>query len=144
MNIAAVASGNRVQGNFIGTDVSGTIALGNGTGVFIQASFTAGPKKNIIGGPAPGEGNVISGNTRGVFIEDDDLVGTIGNLIQGNLIGTDVSGTSALGNVTYGVEVRGASDNTIGGNSAGEGNIIANNGLAGVFVNNTFPGGVPP
>ena len=46
--------------------------------------------------------------------------------------------------MTYGVEVRGASDNTIGGNSAGEGNIIANNGQAGVFVNNTFPGGVPP
>ena len=134
VNIAASAAGNRVHGNLIGTDVSGTISLSNGIGVWLQASFFDGPTNNLIGGPAPGEGNVISGNRIGIFIEDDDLVGTTGNLIQGNLIGTDISGTGALGNSSFGVWVRGASGNTIGGTASGEGNVIAHNGGDGVFV----------
>src|SRR6185503_12156182 len=87
------AAGNQVMGNFIGTNVSGTFALGNGLdGVFINNA-----PSNKIGGTSPGAGNVISGNT--VFNGVDVLgAGSTGTLVQGNFIGTDVSGSIALGN----------------------------------------------
>ena len=87
---------NVVAGNFIGTDVTGTVALGNGAdGVRIRH----GAHANLIGTDGDGvadeaERNVISGNTdHGVYIAD---AGT--NVVAGNYIGTDVTGTVALGN----------------------------------------------
>ena len=109
------APGNVVQGNFIGTDVSGTIALGNAAGVEIQGS------NNQVGGTTTGARNVISGNLGGVSI-----VGS-GNLVQGNYIGTDVTGTADLGNLAGGVGLNG-SNNIIGGTVPGAGNLIAFNG----------------
>jgi hypothetical protein len=89
---------NWIAGNDIGTDATGTIALGNnGVGVAI----VAGARSNIIGTDGDGvgdaaEGNLISGNgSNGVEIDD---AGTSGNLVAGNLIGTDASGTRALAN----------------------------------------------
>ena len=77
---------NRVQGNFIGTDSTGTRPSGNDLGVLIS-SLEDGPpaEKNMIGGTQPGEGNLISGNARcGI-----NLVGEVdGAVIQGNFIGT--------------------------------------------------------
>jgi titin len=115
-------SGNLVQGNLIGTDITGTQALGNGEGVFV---FRGG---STIGGPVAGAGNLISGNT----FHGIELFGS-GNLVQGNLIGTDITGTQALGNAQDGVVV-GASNNTIGGTMAGAGNVIAANGGSGVLI----------
>jgi hypothetical protein len=111
------ASGVTVQGNYIGTNSTGTAALANQNGVEVTAS------NNTIGGSVAGARNVISGNSKdGVLIDS----GVSGVQVQGNYIGTDATGTSALGSETSGVEVAG-SNNTIGGTVAGARNIISGN-----------------
>jgi YVTN family beta-propeller protein len=112
-----------VQGNFVGVDALGTSPLGNATrGV---QSETNG---NTIGGMSSFESNIFSSNGQfGVWL----AAGT-NNLIQGNFIGTDLSGTLNLGNTGHGVEVSGsASDNSIGGTAP---NHILHNGLDGIHV----------
>jgi uncharacterized repeat protein (TIGR01451 family) len=115
-------SNNLVQGNFIGTDITGTVALGNK-----NAGISIGASNNTVGGTMPGTGNLISGNGDGV------LIANAGNLIQGNLIGTKADGTSPLGNLDDGLVISG-SNNTIGGTGSGAGNVIAFNSKAGAFV----------
>ena len=120
------ATGNLIQGNLIGTDIGGTAALGNRLGVDIY-----GTSGNTIGGTVTGAGNVISGNTgHGIVIEGP---GASANLVQGNLIGTDATGMSRLGNAIDGIVLLGSS-NTIGGTVAGAANTIAFNSGAGVAV----------
>lgn len=123
----AGATGNKVQGNFIGTNRAGTAALGNSrSGVFISDSSS-----NTVGGTSPGAGNVISGNTQhGVHLLG---IGGTGNTVQGNLIGTDAGGAAPVANTLNGVFVRSPS-NTIGGAAMGADNTIAFNGQAGVYV----------
>jgi titin len=123
------AAGNVVSGNYIGTDASGAVALGNGErGVYIRSA-----QNNIIGGDTPGERNVISGNGfSGVEVGG----GAMGNTVSGNYIGTDASGTVALGN-GYGNGVRLYSDaenNTVGGDTPGERNVISGNDYSGVLL----------
>jgi hypothetical protein len=126
-------SGNLVEGNYIGTDVTGTHALGNGVGVSM-GNPTSGPS-TIIGGTAPGAGNLISGNVRGIRIADSTShLGFNGALVQGNYIGTDVTGTRALSNSNWGVVLDNTNFATIGGTSPGAGNIIAFNKAGGVVV----------
>jgi parallel beta-helix repeat protein len=125
----ADSSGNIVSGNYIGTDSSGSTALGNTYhGVFIDYGAN-----NNIGGSTDGERNVISGNGwDGVSLDGSS---TSGNTVSGNYIGTNASGTSALGNSHSGVYlVYGAHDNTIGGSTSGAGNLISGNGSDGVQV----------
>ncbi len=100
---------NKVEGNYIGTDVTGTVPLGNDRGVAISGAATF----NTIGGTTAQARNLVSGNTGyGVGIFDRF---TSNNKVEGNFIGTDVTGTLALGNGD-GVHVFGAaSNNTIGG-----------------------------
>jgi hypothetical protein len=126
--------GNTVQGNFIGVDASGTKALGNGNnGVNIAGLGNAGSiGNNLIGGTTAAARNIISANGQhGVAVagqfEANDLV-------QGNFIGTDVTGTAALGNVFSGVVIVDATNTTVGGKVAGAGNLIAHNGEIGVDV----------
>ncbi|RUL86295.1 NosD domain-containing protein [Tautonia sociabilis] len=128
-------TGNRVVGNFIGTDASGTVALGNrDDGVQIVDSTG-----NTIGGLDPAEANLISGNRRGVVIGQGQGR-TTGNLVVGNRIGTNASGSAALGNAQEGVLLAsGAVGNTIGGENAGAGqrtagNLISGNGGSGIRV----------
>jgi hypothetical protein len=118
-----------IQGNFIGTDPSGSTvscSANNGVNVF-------GGGGNTFGGPAPADRNLISGNvSRGLSIADNG-----GNTIQGNLIGTRANGTDPLGN-QIGVEIS-SPNNTVGGDNAdsdnaGEANRIAFNGSDGVQV----------
>jgi hypothetical protein len=119
-----------VEGNFLGTDASGTVAVGNTYhGVYVQSGNVR------IGGAAPAARNVISGNRfAGIAV-----YGTGTNtVIQGNLIGTDATGARPLGNALYGVEnissySPGVSATKIGGTNTGEGNVIAFNGL-GVWI----------
>jgi parallel beta-helix repeat protein len=118
---------NTIQGNFIGTDTTGTQPLGN-AGIGIHVSFE---RNDTIGGTAAGAGNVIAANGQdGIKV---DGIFASGNVIAGNFIGTDPSGTLALGNGGNGVSVL-VSNNTVGGTAAGAGNTIAFNKGAGVAV----------
>jgi hypothetical protein len=123
------AAGNLVQGNFIGTDVAGTgVGLGNlGDGVDLFDAVG-----NTIGGTVAAARNVISNNAlHGVRIQGSEATG---NLVQGNFIGTDVTGGAALPNAVHGVYVDGAAINTIGGVTPGAGNVISSNFNMGVEI----------
>ena len=127
------AGGNTIVGNFIGTDASGGIARPNTfTGVL---ATTAG---NQIGGTAPGDRNVISGNNVGVFFLN---AGASGNLLQGNYIGVNAAGTADLGNTNVGVQINNAPGNTIGGTLAGAANVISGNDLGGIDITNSSASG---
>lgn len=129
--VARGTTGNLVQGDYIGTDISGTRALGNTYAVEVGNSPLTGPS-NLIGGTAPGAGNLISGNGVGVYINDvASSAAHTGAVVQGNSIGTDVTGTRALANAT-GVWVYRTDVATIGGTVPGAGNTIAFNTSYGV------------
>ncbi|MFH1918378.1 MAG: hypothetical protein ABIP48_00610, partial [Planctomycetota bacterium] len=141
--ITASSANNVVAGNFIGTDVTGASALGNGhNGVHLlhdAFSNRIGTNGDGIGDAA--ERNVISGNSRsGVALYSMVDFGTRNNVVAGTYIGTDLTGTAALGNGLYGVNIdRGALSNRIGTDGDGvadaeERNLIAFNALAGVVV----------
>jgi len=98
--IAIFTGENVVQGNFIGTDRTGTVGLGNGNGI----SITGGGSNNTVGGSGSSARNIISANGHtGVFMGGTD--GTSANRIEGNYIGTDESGRHALGNVSEGIQI---------------------------------------
>jgi CSLREA domain-containing protein len=128
--IRNAASENLLEGNFIGTDVTGTASLPNSTHGVVLDSLA---HDNFIGGTAPGGRNVISGNAQdGVRVQAS---GTTGNIIEGNLIGTAVNGTDPLPNAQDGIGIRAsASGNTVGGTGAGAGNVISGNTDDGIQV----------
>jgi hypothetical protein len=122
----AIATGNKVQGNYIGPDVSGNGDLGNSSyGIRVYDA-----PANLIGGTAAGEGNVISGNERGISLEQD---GGTDNVVQGNFIGTNAAGTAGLGNDGSAVEIFSA-NNLIGGTTAGARNVISANKQGGIVI----------
>jgi hypothetical protein len=138
-----------IANNLIGTNAAGTSALGN-TGIGLSVSVDNATVEN----------NVISANYEGV------VVGTVYPLSEvhlqhdvflGNLIGTDKTGTIALGNKTTGIEID-TSAITIGGTGPGQANVVAHNGYGiimmhgqqdqftrnSIFGNTGFPGSPPP
>ena len=129
--LIAESHNNVVSGNYIGTDVTGTVDLGNSYGAWIKGSSS-----NTIGGTTVGERNIISGNDgHGIKIEGvpSSESETANNIVLGNYIGTDASGTEDLGNLYSGIcIVTGAQSNTIGGD--GVGNTIAFNYEDGIFI----------
>ena len=116
-------TGNVIAGDYIGTDASGEVARRNATGVSISHL-----SNNRIGGTSAADRNVISGNGDGVFTS----VQTINNVVQGNYIGTDASGTLPLGNYNGIVFLSGFNTNLVGGSSEGAGNVIAGNNNDGI------------
>jgi len=141
-----------IQGNYIGTDVTGTIAIGNTRhGIFLHSPYASpgyagsngayGSKTNTI------NGNLISGNGtlpngysdafsggEGHAISVSDA-STTGNIIQTNLIGTDVTGMLKISNRNDGVSVFTGSSTLIGGATAALGNVISGSTLGfGVFL----------
>ncbi len=126
--------GNTIEGCYLGTDVRGTLALANeGAGVLVLES-----DNNTIGGTSPNAGNVISGNTAwGIFLGP----GVVGNEIVGNLIGTDSTGTAALGNGQAGIELHRATNNTVGGRTPEARNVISGNAVGVTIKNVTGVGG---
>jgi hypothetical protein len=116
-----------VQGNFIGTNASGTAALANNFG-----GLVIGYGPNTIGGTVPTARNVISGNgNEGIRITGSSATG---NLVQGNYIGTDVSGTVRIANNGSGIRIDNAPGNQIGGTATGARNVIAGNVSNGVSI----------
>lgn len=128
----AVYAGNSITGNQIGTNPQGTSAAGYGNrsdGIF----FGAGAQRNVIG-----PGNVLSGNaSAGIEFLHSSVVG---NVVQGNRIGTDAAGKVAIGNGELGILVaNGADGNTIG--TAAAPNLISGNRLGGISLGTAaFPG----
>ena len=120
-------SGNVIQGNYIGTDASGNLALGFDSGIAIFNSTD----DNLIGGTAPGAGNVISGNGFGFSIEGFNAGAEgppTGNILQGNLIGVGADGSTPVPNRVQGVRISSAMNTVVGGSTPGAGNVIAFNG----------------
>jgi RTX calcium-binding nonapeptide repeat (4 copies) len=119
--------GNTIRGNFLGTDQSGKLDRGNGTsGVALFSS------NNTVGGSAPADRNIISGNDfTGVAVVNQ---GVTGNQILGNLIGTDDTGTGDLGNQGAGIRIFNGAGTIVGGSQAGAANVIAFNSGAGIDV----------
>jgi CSLREA domain-containing protein len=125
----------RVEGNYIGTDYTGTEDVGNSmAGIELQNSSPEAAPGYVIGGSAPGAGNLISGNDQqGIYI-----LGGKNNVIQGNLIGTDGTGAAPLANSGDGIFLLGeAGNNLIGGSALGARNVISSNAANGIFVSNS-------
>ncbi len=123
------SSNNTIVGNFIGTNASGTAGAGiNGNALNISGS------NNTIGGTTAADRNLVCSSLCGIVIS-----GT-GNIIQGNYIGTDITGTLSLGNA-YGNVTVSSSNNTIGGTAAGAGNLIEYDpNMAGVIISGNITG----
>ncbi len=125
----AGAANNRLEGNVIGLDLTGTVALGNAN---VGVRIAAAAHDNTVGGVPIGSGNLISANgADGVL-----LVGanTKQNTVAGNLIGTDLAGTVDLGNASSGVAIVAATTNTVGGAGLDASNLISGNDLFGVAI----------
>ncbi len=127
--VVSGGGGNVFQGNTIGTDAFGTnYGLGNmGNGIDIQDS-----PGNIIGGLAPGEGNLLSGNTQAGLVLGGS--GCVSNLVEANFIGTDASGTRFMANFQDGIVILNAPGNLIGGLTPQARNIISGNVANGIAI----------
>jgi uncharacterized repeat protein (TIGR01451 family) len=143
------AKNSLVQGNFIGTNATGTAAAGNTNGLFILSSAQG----NTIGGAAAAERNLISGNTTAGISMGNSL--TSSNVIENNYIGTNASGTAAIANL-QGLSLNSPDHDTVRNNlisgntgspqfSAGIGifntanNIVVVGNRIGVAANGTSP-----
>ncbi len=106
-----------------------------GTGIQIQGSGNViGGDRSVGRGPV-GQGNVVSGNTSsGIMISGDGGGGAARNVVVGNFIGTDASGTRAMGNGVDGMWVQKAANNRIGGPEVRDRNIVSGNGWSGIML----------
>ena len=121
------ATGNFVQGNFVGTDVTGTVRFR-----CHDSCIEIADGDNTVGGSAAGAGNRVGGSDGAGIRVQAKADGTV---IQGNFIGTDETGTAILPSATYGIHVYQTSGGvTIGGINAGEGNVVSNSLIAGIGV----------
>jgi hypothetical protein len=124
---------NLLQGNIVGLDAAGNLLLPNGSA---GVAFLNDCSGNTVGGPAAGAGNVLSGNGEfGLVL----INGTTQTIVQGNRIGTDAGGSFDRGNTLSGIIVQNSTGNTIGGEAAGEGNLISGNSENGIYL--LFAGG---
>ncbi len=139
---ASSGTNHKIEGNFIGTDPSGTQALGNGVffpGVGNEgAVFVSSGNNTTIGGATKEARNLISGNNgTGIRLQSSN------NTVAGNLIGTKKDGTTALPNLRSGVNLDSeATTTTLGGDTANAANVIAFNSEDGVLVGLSKPIGV--
>ncbi len=131
IDISSNAANNLVEGNIVGLQADGSSSIANSNGGVGVSLFGTGPG-NTIGGTAAGAANVISGNAGDGVI----LAGANGDVVEGNLIGTDASGTLNRGNASYGIRILGSTGNTIGGSTAAARNIISANDISGVLIEN--------
>jgi len=132
--IGVDAHHNHIEGNYIGTNAQGTQIQGNYEGVLIFA----GSKNNVVGGQNKFQRNVISGNINdGIHIDQADS-----NVVIGNFLGVDRTGTVMLGNgsggLGDGVDIRnGSQGNRVGGQDPGDKNVLSGNGSVGVRIHHS-------
>ena len=135
----------KIQGNFIGTDPSGTVDEGNeGVGVEIT-----GASNTTVGGTSLASRNLISGNAfHGVFIRDGGFVGLASaanrNSVRGNLIGTQKDGLKPLGNGSAGVCIADSANTTTGGTHQANGNTVLSNSIFANFLGIDLNGDLKP
>ncbi len=126
VDVDSNSSGNSIIDNTIGLDFSGTALLSNGGSGISDAGLNT-----IIGGAT--DRNIISGNQAdGITL----VASATGTTIKGNIIGLDGDGAGILGNVVHGINIVSATNITIGGTQAGEGNLISGNGSDGIHADN--------
>ena len=136
---------NTIEGNFIGTDATGTAAVPNGSGIASQSP------DNLIGGVSLASRNLISGNSNQgaltLAFHTNGVITSIGSgtMFKNNLIGTAASGMTALPNNGGGLTMS-APNIVVGGTTAAERNVISGNGNTGIsaFANVFTPGGGAP
>jgi hypothetical protein len=142
--IFLLGNDNVVQGNYIGTDATGTVSLTDGNslqGIWLQGILAnLGTSGNTIGGTTAAARNVISGYLQDVVFQNQ---GTTDNVLEGNYIGTDATGTKAFNypggpdfdpGSQYGVFSVDAIGNVVGGVTPGSGNLISGISGDGVSV----------
>ena len=124
---SSTSSGNTIAGNFVGTDITGSFAIPNeGGGIFL----TNGSLDTTVGGVTAAARNVISGNAvAGLYIAFGATA-----VVQGNFIGTDSAGSSAVANAGDGIDLLSVTNVTVGGAVAGAGNLVSGNTGAGIAV----------
>lgn len=141
--LTRAANDNVVQGNYIGTDVTGIADLGNvNAGVHIcglvddaDNNLIGGTTDTTPGGNCTGACNTISGNgASGVMILGGQASD---NTVQGNYIGTNRAGDTAIPNDGDGITITDAEDNTIGGTTPEERNLVSGNGAHGISIVNS-------
>ncbi|MEZ6134980.1 MAG: PKD domain-containing protein [Pirellulaceae bacterium] len=134
---------NTVAGNFVGTDFTGEFALGNvlsGIAVYSDSS------NNRIGTDGNGSADVFERNiiaaagSFGIYMGHS---GTTANTIQGNYIGTDVSGTKDFGVRNDGILLFGGATNNLIGGSGALANLIVHSHLNGINVSDAGTLGNP-
>lgn len=114
-----------VEGNYIGTDITGRIAVPNRLGVVLGGDVR-------VGGALPAQGNVLAGNRQGALVQLRQVTRL---RVLGNTIGLDATQTAAIGRQDYGVTFSGGfADAVIGGSTAAEANVISGNGFNAVSV----------
>ncbi len=125
IEIDAGDGSNQIWGNIIGLDAAGSTALGNNdSGIYVNSA-----NANEIGGDSDSKGNVIAANGGdGIFLNSSS------NVVQRNIIGTDISGLQDLGNTSAGIRVVDGDNNVIGGDIAADGNLIAGNTGSGIHI----------
>jgi hypothetical protein len=124
------AVSNAVTGCYLGLDPTSSSTVSNG---FALISIDGGARGNTIGGLTPAARNIISGSRyQGMVIRDS---GTMNNVVEGNYIGLNATGTAAVSNQWSGVAIfNGAQSNRIGGALASMRNIISGNGNQGLTI----------
>ena len=126
--ILVQGNGNTITADYIGLRATGSAAGNAGSGIIIRNG-----SNNTIGSVSNSGRNVISANGwRGVWI---DGASASGNVVEGNRIGTNAAGTTALANGGDGVSIVNAPNNTIGGATPGAGNLISGNARVGIWIN---------
>ena len=118
------APGLVIEGNFVGTNAAGTAAVPNYHGIRIDDPTGNAGAPYRVGGTAPAQRNVISGNVFGI---SGWRQGSVGLTVEGNLIGTDATGTAVIGNSTGVLTLGAFADAVVGGTTPGAGNVISGN-----------------
>lgn len=130
-DIGGAGARNKVLGCFIGTDATGTMALGNGSGLE-TAGIVTDTDMHTIGGSTASDLNVISGN-----FGQGLILGGRAHSVRGNYIGTDVSGSLPLGNQYDGINIAGGQFSTAMGSIGA--NTIATDTICGIVSGNDRP-----